>query len=101
MPLLKNNEFIDDTWHRLDEGEAIPQTGDILVPLARLLADFGKLSKRQGRLGVEFPNEVGNTANINELLVEQKLVPARTDSGAPNAQSIICGGPLVDAARGN
>ena len=57
MPLLKSNEFIEDTWHRLDEDEAIPETGDILVPLARLLADFGKLSRRQGRLGVEFPNE--------------------------------------------
>ncbi len=56
MPLLKDNEFIDDTWIRLDDGSSIAQTGDIIVPLARLLADFGKLSKRSGRLGVEFPN---------------------------------------------
>lgn len=57
MPLLKDNEFIDDTWYRLDDNAAIPATGDILVSLARLLADFGKLSKRDGRLGVDFPNE--------------------------------------------
>ena len=57
MPLLKDNEFIDDTWQRLDDDAAIPATGDILVGLARLLADFGKLSSRDGRLGVEFPNE--------------------------------------------
>lgn len=57
MPLLKDNEFIDDTWHRLAEDAAIPATGDILVSMARLLADFGKLSNRDGRLGVEFPNE--------------------------------------------
>ena len=57
MPLFKDNEFIEDTWLRLVDDAAIPDTGDILVSFARLLADFGKLSNRRGRLGVELSNE--------------------------------------------
>ncbi len=56
MPLLKDSEIIADTWLRLEDNASVPATGDIIVPFARLLAEFGKLSKRRGRVGIEFPN---------------------------------------------
>ena len=56
MPLLKDNDVIEDHWIRIDGDAPLPKTGDVIVSFARLLADFGKLSKRAGRLGVEFPN---------------------------------------------
>ena len=56
MPLLKNNQFIDDSWLRLSDDEAIPQSGGIIVSFARLLREFEKLSSRDDQLGVEFTN---------------------------------------------
>lgn len=52
MPLLRNNRFAVDTWKQLADDAEIPVEGDVLVSFARLLRDFEKLSRRDGRLGV-------------------------------------------------
>ena len=56
MPLLQDNRFEADAWQHLQGDTDIPADGDLLVPLARLLSDFQKLSSRSGRLGVILPN---------------------------------------------
>jgi len=56
MPLLKNNVLAADTFiHAEAEGE-LPNAGDVIVPFARLLKEWGQLSERSGRLGVRFGN---------------------------------------------
>ena len=56
MPLLKNNVLISDTWIHAGAEDELPNAGDVIVPFARLLRDWGELSARPGRLGVRFGN---------------------------------------------
>jgi len=56
MPLLKNNALVSDTWIHADAEGELPNAGDVIVPFARLLKDFGALSERDGKLGVQFGN---------------------------------------------
>jgi len=56
MPLLKNNTLIADTWVHAGANDALPATGDVIVPFARLLGEFDALAKRAGKLGVTFGN---------------------------------------------
>jgi uncharacterized protein (DUF934 family) len=56
MPLLKNNALVSDTWIHADADGELPNAGDVIVPFARLLKEFGTLSERDGKLGVQFGN---------------------------------------------
>ena len=56
MPLLKNNALVSDTWIHADAEGELPNAGDVIVPFARMLKDFGALSERDGKLGVQFGN---------------------------------------------
>lgn len=55
MPLLRNGEFLDDSFITLDDDETAPEKGDIIVSWARLQGEFGRLKNRAGALGVTFP----------------------------------------------
>ena len=56
MPLLKNNVLVPDTWLHAEADGELPNTGDVIVPFARLLREWGELSARKARLGVRFGN---------------------------------------------
>ncbi|MCA3560969.1 MAG: DUF934 domain-containing protein [Aestuariivirga sp.] len=56
MPLLKNNVLVPDTWINVEAEGALPETGDVIVPFARLLKEWGELSKRNTRLGLRLSN---------------------------------------------
>ncbi len=56
MPLLRLNGFVTDTWVHLGDADALPASGDIVVPYARLLREWEQLLKHDGRLGAVFPN---------------------------------------------
>ena len=56
MPLLKNNTLISDIWIHAGADDQLPEAGDVIVPFARLLREFETLSRRNGKLGVVFPN---------------------------------------------
>lgn len=58
MPLLKDGEFVDDAWVRLDDDEPVPQGADVIVSLARLDAGFESLKRHEARLGVALDNDV-------------------------------------------
>ena len=49
MPLLKNNALVGDTWLILGNDDALPASGDVIVPFARLLREFESLSRRSGQ----------------------------------------------------
>ena len=58
MPLIKNGQYVDDAWTRI-EGEApVPDEGDVLVDAVRLKDDTLVLRPRKGRLGVLLMNTV-------------------------------------------
>ena len=45
MPLLKNNVLVADTWINAEAEGELPAAGDVIVPFALLLKDWGELSK--------------------------------------------------------
>ena len=63
MRLLKNGEFLEDTWMFLGDEEVIPEGVDVFVSQERLQADSQALLSRDGRLGVE----VANDQNVDDL----------------------------------
>ena len=56
MPLLKNNVLVPDTWISVEADGDLPPTGDVIAPFARLLKEWGELSKRKSRLGLRLSN---------------------------------------------
>jgi uncharacterized protein (DUF934 family) len=56
MPLLKNNTLISDTWIHAGADDVLPEAGDVVVPLARLIKDWESLNGRPGKLGVMLGN---------------------------------------------
>ena len=56
MPLLKNSAIVPDTWIHAGAEGALPDAGDVIVSLNRLLAEWDTLSARGGRLGVQLSN---------------------------------------------
>ena len=85
MRLLKNGEFLEDTWLRLDDDAAVPQGADVIVGLERLRAEFGTLMLHKGKLAVTLPNDrpVEDVADFLEALDAVLLdFPAFTDGRA-------------------
>ena len=76
MPLLKNNVLVPDTWINADVEDELPAAGDVIVPFARLLKDFGALSERDGKLGVQF----GNTDRPEALARSSGVAPRSVES---------------------
>ena len=56
MPLLKNNVLVPDIWLNAEVEGELPNAGDVIVPFARLLKEWGALQARKARLGVRFGN---------------------------------------------
>ncbi len=56
MPLLKNKMFVTDTWTSLPDDAALPDNGDIVVSLPRLMADWDALARYTGLLGLRLTN---------------------------------------------
>lgn len=62
---IERREVIADTWVIVGAEEAIPAEGDVIVPLARWLAERDSLLARTGRTGVQL-----DPADEPEALVE-------------------------------
>ena len=56
MPLVKNGKIATDIYTHIADGAEIPQDGAILVPAARFLEDPEALLRREGKVGVVWPN---------------------------------------------
>ncbi|MGI9415261.1 MAG: DUF934 domain-containing protein [Hyphomicrobiales bacterium] len=85
MRLLKNGEFLEDTWLRLRDDEAVPQGADVIVGIERLRREFGTLMLHYGRLAVALPNDrpVEDVVDYLEALDAVLLdFPAFTDGRA-------------------
>jgi len=56
MPLLKNNNFINDTWVVVADDVAIEDGARVIVSFARHEKEWDHLAKHTGLLGVSIPN---------------------------------------------
>lgn len=52
MPLVDDTGFHADRWRRIADDEALPETGDVIVSIARL---DDALARGHGRVGVDLP----------------------------------------------
>jgi uncharacterized protein (DUF934 family) len=57
MPLVENGRIVEDRYVRLDAEAPIPDRVPIIVPAARFLAHADELIRRDGSLGVLWPND--------------------------------------------
>jgi uncharacterized protein (DUF934 family) len=63
MPLLKDGKPVDDSWHKVVNGEALPADGPVVVPFERWRTERDKLLGRNTPLGVR----LANTDSVAEL----------------------------------
>ena len=53
MALIKDRKVVtDDSWQLIADDAEVPASGDVIVGLARFVADKGGLLAREGKLGV-------------------------------------------------
>ena len=85
MPLLKDNRFVADTWASAAEGTEPAADADLVVELKDLVARFGALAARPGRLGVRIANNERPevlAAFLDRLTLIVVPFPAFTDGRA-------------------
>lgn len=56
MPLVKGSEIVADRFVRIADDVEVPESGAVLIPADRFLADIDALLARKGELGVIWPN---------------------------------------------
>ena len=57
MPLVENGKIVDDRYVRVDDDGPIPERVPVLVSAKRFLAEADALIRRDGSLGVSWPND--------------------------------------------
>jgi uncharacterized protein (DUF934 family) len=57
MPLVENGQIVQDRYHYLGNDEPIPERVPVIVSAERFLADADGLIRRDGSLGVLWPND--------------------------------------------
>jgi uncharacterized protein (DUF934 family) len=99
MPLLKNNAFVYDEWTNLNEEEATPEGGKIIVSFARLTKEWDSLAKFPGVLGVKVENTERVEAlapYLSQIGIIVLAFPAFTDGRAYS----VARGLRLDGYRG-
>lgn len=85
MTLISNGELIDDAWANLDDEDAIPAEGSVIISLTRWRQDEATLKGRNAPLGIrlssgENPSEIENDLGRFEIIALD--FPAYTDGRA-------------------
>jgi uncharacterized protein (DUF934 family) len=57
MPLVENGQIVQDRYHYVGDEEPIPGRVPVIVPAQRFLANTDALIRRDGSLGVLWPND--------------------------------------------
>ena len=68
MEIIKDRQIVGDTWLPLDAEQPLPESGDLIVPLARWQRDKAQLSAyRGGKLGVRLQSDDEPEALADDL----------------------------------
>lgn len=57
MRIIRDRRVVEDDWIRIDNEQPLPPAGNIIVPLARWLADPASFDARPGGVGVSISGE--------------------------------------------
>ena len=67
MPLIKNQRIVTDTWRDVEDEEALPTGGDVIVSLARWQAEREALRGRNTPLGIRLRSDEDAGAIADDL----------------------------------
>ena len=56
MPLVKSGHIAEDRFVRVLDEEPVPESGAVIVPATRFLADHAEFARREAPTGVIWPN---------------------------------------------
>src|SRR5580692_1078437 len=57
MPLVENGQIVEDRYVRVDDDAPLPERVPVIVSAKRFLADPDGIIRRDGSLGVAWPND--------------------------------------------
>jgi uncharacterized protein (DUF934 family) len=57
MPLVENGQIVQDRYHYVGDDEPIPERVPVILPAQRFLVNADALIRRDGSLGVLWPND--------------------------------------------
>jgi len=57
MPLVEGGRIVEDRYRRIDDDAAMPDRAPVIVSAQRFLAEAETLTRRDGSLGVAWPND--------------------------------------------
>ena len=57
MPLVENGQVVQDRYHYIGDEEPVAERVPVIVPAQRFLANADDLIRRDGSLGVAWPND--------------------------------------------
>jgi uncharacterized protein (DUF934 family) len=57
MPLVEGGRIVEDRYVRIEDDAPIPERVPVIVPAKRFLAEADTLSRRDGSVGVVWPND--------------------------------------------
>src|ERR1700684_2774303 len=57
MPLVENGKVVEDRYVRVDDDAPLPERVPVIVSAKRFLADADALVRRDGSLGISWPND--------------------------------------------
>ncbi|HEY0219203.1 MAG TPA: DUF934 domain-containing protein [Afipia sp.] len=91
MPLVKGNQIVADEFATLGDEDAVPESGNVLIPAARFLADSEAFLAREGKVGVIWPNsrDIEELAPYLQKLAAVALVFPSFRDGRAYSQSRI------------
>jgi uncharacterized protein (DUF934 family) len=92
MPLLKDGKITEDVWAAVEDGQELPESGPVLVSLARLKAEHASLLAGNHSVGVKLANS-DDPAEIAPWLDRISLValdfPKYTDGRALSQAQLL------------
>jgi uncharacterized protein (DUF934 family) len=57
MPLVENGQIVEDRYHYVGDDEPLPERAPVIVSAQRFLANTDALIRRDGSVGVLWPND--------------------------------------------
>jgi len=57
MPLVEGGRIVEDRYQHVDDDAPVPERVPVIVSAKRFLAEADRLSRRDGSLGVAWPND--------------------------------------------
>jgi uncharacterized protein (DUF934 family) len=79
MEIIKDRRIVEDIWHHVADDEAVPESGDVIVSLARWRSEEAVFAARSGRVGVRVRPDEDIDATLADLPLVALEFPKFTD----------------------